>query len=86
MNLSMRFSRCSFLTVLAMIVLATSVSGQNRPFTHQDTLRGAVTKERVWWDLTYYHLEVKVNPADSTLKGAEYHQLPCVGALSGFAD
>jgi aminopeptidase N len=74
----MRFSRCSFLTVLAMIVLATSVSGQNRPFTHQDTLRGAVTKERVWWDLTYYHLEVKVNPADSTLKGQNtinYHVL-----------
>lgn len=65
----MHYSRWSFLTVLFVIVLATSVSGQNRTFTHQDTLRGAVTKERVWWDLKYYDLEVRVNPADSTLKG-----------------
>jgi aminopeptidase N len=65
----MHYSRWSFLTVLFVIVLATSASGQNRPFTHQDTLRGAVTKERVWWDLKYYDLEVRVNPADSTLKG-----------------
>lgn len=27
----------------------------------QDTLRGAVTPERAWWDLQYYHLEVKVD-------------------------
>ena len=25
-------------------------------FTHQDTLRGSITKERAWWDLKYYHL------------------------------
>ena len=27
-------------------------------FTHQDTLRGSITKERAWWDLKYYHLDV----------------------------
>jgi len=43
--------------------------GQNRPFTHQDTLRGSVTPERAWWDLNYYHLDVTVTPSDSTLKG-----------------
>jgi aminopeptidase N len=43
--------------------------GQNRTFTHQDTLRGSVTNERAWWDLKYYHLDIAVNPADSSLKG-----------------
>ena len=27
-------------------------------FTRQDTLRGSITKERIWWDLTYYHLDI----------------------------
>lgn len=30
-------------------------------FTKQDTLRGSITPERAWWDLTYYHLDVKVD-------------------------
>ncbi len=38
-------------------------------FNHQDTLRGTITPEREWWDLTYYHLSVNVNPADSTITG-----------------
>ena len=39
-------------------------------FTHQDTLRGSITKERVWWDVKQYHLEIKINPADSTISGS----------------
>ena len=31
-------------------------------YTLQDTLRGSITDERIWWDLTYYELEVSVNP------------------------
>jgi aminopeptidase N len=42
---------------------------QKPTFTHQDTLRGSITPERAWWDLTYYHLSVQVNPGDSTIKG-----------------
>ena len=38
-------------------------------FTHQDSLRGSITPERAWWDLTYYHLQIKANPDDSTLSG-----------------
>ena len=55
-----------FLWILAVPVLA-----QKEPvFTHQDTLRGTITAEREWWDLTYYHLNVKVNPGDSTISGS----------------
>ncbi|CAD0007992.1 MULTISPECIES: M1 family metallopeptidase [Flavobacterium] len=39
-------------------------------FTHQDTLRGSITKERSWWDLKYYHLDVKVNPFNKTIIGS----------------
>lgn len=38
-------------------------------FTRQDSLRGSITKERAWWDLKYYFLDVKVNPVDSTITG-----------------
>lgn len=39
-------------------------------FTRQDSLRGSITKERAWWDLKHYHLDVKVNPKDSTITGS----------------
>jgi aminopeptidase N len=39
-------------------------------FTRQDSLRGSITKERVWWDVKHYNLDVKVNPADSTITGS----------------
>ena len=39
-------------------------------FTRQDTLRGSITTERAWWDVKYYHLDIKVNPADSTISGS----------------
>jgi aminopeptidase N len=38
-------------------------------FSRQDTLRGSVTEERSWWDVTYYHLEVAINLSDSTISG-----------------
>lgn len=56
-------------TAAIICLLSSMIYGQNQKFTHQDTLRGTVTKERVWWDLSYYHLEVKVNPQDSSLNG-----------------
>jgi aminopeptidase N len=39
-------------------------------FTHQDTLRGSITPERAWWDVKQYHLDIRVNPADSTISGS----------------
>lgn len=40
-----------------------------KTFTRQDTLRGSITPERAWWDLKYYHLDIEVNPSDSTIRG-----------------
>ena len=38
-------------------------------FTHADTLRGTITPERAWWDVVFYDLHVKIDPADSTVHG-----------------
>lgn len=56
--------------IFLILALGCQLFGNaQQTFTHQDTLRGSITPERAWWDLTYYHLNVKVNPADSTLHG-----------------
>jgi len=38
--------------------------------TRQDTLRGSITPEREWWDLTYYHLDIKVEPENKFISGS----------------
>tara|TARA_B100001758_G_scaffold230266_1_gene225779 strand:+ start:34 stop:1689 length:1656 start_codon:yes stop_codon:yes gene_type:complete len=38
--------------------------------TRQDTLRGSITPEREWWDLTYYHLDIKVEPDKKFIVGS----------------
>ena len=59
------------ISVLIFFVFCTTEAfSQKEIFTRQDTLRGSITAERVWWDLTYYHLQVKVNPADSSFSGS----------------
>ena len=54
-----------------LIIMAIGVCsfsyGQN--FTHQDTLRGSITPERAWWDLNFYDLYVKVDPASKSISG-----------------
>ncbi len=54
----------------SVIITAQFIAPAPRIFTRQDTLRGSVTPERTWWDLKYYHLDIKVNPADSTIYGS----------------
>ncbi len=38
--------------------------------TRQDSLRGSITPEREWWDLTYYHLDIKVEPGKKYISGS----------------
>ncbi|MEO7476422.1 MAG: M1 family metallopeptidase, partial [Gemmatimonadales bacterium] len=64
--------RCRLLAplVLSLTALAPTVSSAQQPsFTHADTLRGSITPERAWWDVTFYDLHVKLDPADSTVRG-----------------
>ena len=50
--------------------IAQGIFGEKNNFTRQDTLRGTITEERSWWDLNYYHLDIKVNPKKRTIKGS----------------
>ena len=38
-------------------------------FTHADTLRGSNGPARAWWDVQFYDLHVRVNLADSSVRG-----------------
>lgn len=63
------FICCSLL--LSNFITAQGLLGNKEEiFTRQDSLRGSITKERAWWDLKNYHLDIKVNPADSTISGS----------------
>ena len=48
---------------------AQELLSEKNSFTHQDTLRGSITPERAWWDLTYYHLDVKIAPETKSISG-----------------
>jgi aminopeptidase N len=39
------------------------------PATRADSVRGADNSNRSWWDVTFYDLHVRVNPADSSFAG-----------------
>ena len=60
------------LLALLAIALAAPVAARAQheaPPTHADTLRGSITPERAWWDVTFYDLHARVSPADSTVAG-----------------
>lgn len=60
------FSFYSILCALAFLLTPGVLTAQ---FNRQDTLRGSITPERAWWDLTYYHLDIEVDPARRTIEG-----------------
>ncbi|MGB5274154.1 MAG: M1 family metallopeptidase [Flavobacteriaceae bacterium] len=43
---------------------------RGQEFTQQDSLRGSITPERSWWDLNYYHLDIKVDPGHKYISGS----------------
>ncbi|MEC8723595.1 MAG: M1 family metallopeptidase [Bacteroidota bacterium] len=53
--------------LICLFCIQTSLKGQK--YKRQDTIRGSITSERSWWDLTYYDLEVSVDPKSKTIDG-----------------
>tara|TARA_B100002019_G_scaffold293435_1_gene321025 strand:- start:935 stop:2602 length:1668 start_codon:yes stop_codon:yes gene_type:complete len=51
-------------------MLGQGLMGEKYDTTRQDTLRGSITNERSWWDLTYYHLDIKVEPEKKYISGS----------------
>lgn len=58
-----------FKIFLLLVSLPTLLFSQEK-FTRDDTLRGSITRERAWWDLTYYELRVRVDPDKQSLDGS----------------
>ena len=54
---------------LAFTISHAQLLHKKKNFTRQDTLRGSITPEREWWDLSYYHLDIKVEPETKTISG-----------------
>ena len=52
---------------ICLFCIQTSLNAQK--YKRQDTIRGSITSERSWWDLTYYDLEVSVDPKSKTIDG-----------------
>ncbi len=51
----------------------TISEGQHPEFTRADTLRGTITPQRAWWNVTFYDLHLTIHPQDSTIEG--YNQI-----------
>ncbi len=66
-QINMKQERILFLIALNLSTLFAYA--QQKVFTKEDTLRGSITPERIWWDLTYYHLNVKISPQSKSLTG-----------------
>lgn len=55
--------------LLVVLLSAFSAGAQQHHFTRADTLRGSITPQRAWWDVTTYDLHVQVSPGDSSFSG-----------------
>ncbi|HEY3405108.1 MAG TPA: M1 family metallopeptidase [Ohtaekwangia sp.] len=60
--------RAISLAVIIILVLAVTVSAQ-QTFTHQDSIRGSITKERAWWDVIRYKVGVQPDYNARTIQG-----------------
>jgi aminopeptidase N len=59
----------AWITALVLCPLVSAPAQDTAAVTHADTLRGSITPERAWWDVTFYDLHVAVSPADSSIRG-----------------
>ncbi|MEN8187021.1 MAG: M1 family metallopeptidase [Bacteroidota bacterium] len=60
--------RYLFLILIFPVIFLNKLNSQN--FSRQDILRGSITKERAWWDLQHYDLNVKISPSNRTVTGS----------------
>jgi len=56
--------------LLFLLGFTTLLFSQKQKFTRQDSLRGSITKERIWWNLLHYDLQVKIDAKNKFVSGA----------------
>ncbi|RZN83056.1 MAG: M1 family peptidase [Winogradskyella sp.] len=60
---------CIAILLTSTFSIAQGLLNKKNDYTRQDTLRGSITPEREWWDLTYYHLDIEVKPDEKFISG-----------------
>jgi len=66
----MKLLKASILFINTFLFFAACGQIKTPEFSRDDTLRGSITPERSWWDLKYYELRTKVNPAEKFISGS----------------
>lgn len=60
----------ALLFCISLVTNAQLLHTSTQEFTRDDSLRGSITPERAWWDLTYYELRLQVQPENKFFKGS----------------
>jgi len=55
--------------LLLAVLCQITIHAQTKVYTHEDSLRGSITPERIWWDLEHYKLQVEVFPDARKISG-----------------
>jgi len=57
---------------ILLLIFLSSINGftQHSNFSKQDTLRGSITPERIWWDLLHYDLDFRTTISSKSLEGS----------------
>jgi len=64
------FLLTTFITLLPLNMFAQGLLSADKPtFTRADSLRGSLRAERTWFDVTFYDLNIKVDPETRTIGG-----------------
>ena len=66
----MKLLRTTLLFISLLTIYNVKAQFLKKEFSRDDTLRGSITPERIWWDLKYYELRTKVNPDEKYLSGS----------------
>lgn len=64
------FSFTKRITFSLLVIFCSIQPSSAQTFTRQDSLRGSITPERSWWDLTYYNLAIDFNIDQKSLSGS----------------
>lgn len=58
--------------LLSVQLFAQSLVEQKKEYTRADTLRGSLRPERTCFDVTFYHLDVKIDTGNHSISGSNY--------------
>ncbi len=56
--------------IVSILISLVGLVCQAQEYTRQDSLKGSITPEREWWDVSYYHLDIAVNVEKQTVQGS----------------